>query len=103
MLIDPNHGIAKECSDNFWYDELVNKKILLTEIERAILVFTQTVASANGVTEYTLDTGQDRQTVKRSELPNLYLMRDKLISEIAILESRLQIGGSRACQVVPGF
>lgn len=103
MLIDPNHNIAREDSCKFWTEELTNKKILLAEIEKAILSFTQTVAGAGGVTEYTLDTGQDRQTVKRAELPNLYLMRDKLLAEIALLESRLQIGGSRACQVVPGF
>lgn len=103
MLIDSSHILAKEDSCSFWKDELTNKKILLVEIEKAILVFTQTVAGAGGVTEYTLDTGQDRQSVKRSELPNLYLMRDKLLSEIALLENRLQIGGSRACQIVPGF
>ena len=52
----------------FWKDELNNTRRLLYEIEKAILYFTQQSIAAGGVQEYTIDTGQDRQTVKRSDL-----------------------------------
>ena len=74
----------------FWKDELNNTRRLLYEIEKAILYFTQQSIAAGGVQEYTIDTGQDRQTVKRSDLSSLYIRQKELLNQIAILESRVR-------------
>ena len=62
-LIDPS--FSNDSPLQFWEDELNNARRLLYEIEKAILYFTQEALSSGGVQEYTIDTGQDRQTVKR--------------------------------------
>lgn len=77
----------------FWLDELENAKRLLHEIEKAILFLTQKTIEAGGVQEYTIDTGQDRQTVKRADLSSLYVRQKELLSLIDMLESRLRPAG----------
>ncbi|MGP1427441.1 MAG: hypothetical protein ACTTKB_04400 [Treponema sp.] len=84
----------------FWKDELNNTRRLLYEIEKAILYFTQQSIAAGGVQEYTIDTGQDRQTVKRSDLSSLYIRQKELLNQIAILESRVRPTGG-AVRVLP--
>lgn len=84
----------------FWKDELNNTRRLLYEIEKAILYFTQQSIAAGGVQEYTIDTGQDRQTVKRSDLSSLYMRQKELLNQIAILESRVRSTGG-AMRVLP--
>nr|WP_303935873.1 hypothetical protein [Treponema denticola] len=83
----------KESQRRFWLDELENAKRLLYEIEKAILFLTQKTIEAGGVQEYTIDTGQDRQTVKRSDLSSLYVRQKELLSLIDMLESRLRPAG----------
>ncbi len=95
-LIDPDSPAAKENSYQFWYNEYINTKTLLLEIEKAILKLTQ-----KQINEYTIDTGQTRQTVKYNDLPALRSWQNQLLTTIATLEARLKIGGSRAVQVVP--
>ena len=63
------------------------------EIEKAILFLTQKTIEAGGVQEYTIDTGQDRQTVKRADLSSLYVRQKELLSLIDMLESRLRPAG----------
>ena len=97
-LIDPSFN-----NDNplqFWEDELNNARRLLYEIEKAILYFTQEALSSGGVQEYTIDTGQNRQTVKRSDLSSLYIRQKELLNQIAILESRVRSTGG-AMRVLP--
>lgn len=84
----------------FWKDELNNARRLLYEIEKAILYFTQEALSSGGVQEYTIDTGQDRQTVKRSDLSSLYVRQKELLNLIAILETRARPAGG-AVRVQP--
>lgn len=84
----------------FWKDELNNTRRLLYEIEKAILYFTQQSIAAGGVQEYTIDTGQNRQTVKRSDLSSLYIRQKELLNQIAILESRVRSTGG-AMRVLP--
>ena len=62
----------------FWKNELNNARRLLYEIEKAILYFTQEALGSGGVQEYTIDTGQDRQTVKRSDLSSLYVRQKRI-------------------------
>ena len=83
----------KESQRRFWLDELENAKRLLHEIEKAILFLTQKTIEAGGVQEYTIDTGQDRQTVKRADLSSLYVRQKELLSLIDMLESRLRSAG----------
>ena len=82
-----------ESQRRFWLDELENAKRLLHEIEKAILFLTQKTIEAGGVQEYTIDTGQDRQTVKRADLSSLYVRQKELLSLIDMLESRLRPAG----------
>lgn len=84
----------------FWEDELNNTRRLLYEIEKAILYFTQEALSSGGVQEYTIDTGQDRQTVKRSDLSSLYVRQKELLNIISILETRVRPAGG-AVRVQP--
>ncbi len=90
-LLDPD--FKKESQRRFWLDELENAKRLLHEIEKAILFLTQKTIEAGGVQEYTIDTGQDRQTVKRADLSSLYVRQKELLSLIDMLESRLRPAG----------
>ena len=97
-LIDPS--FSNDASLQFWQDELNNAQRLLYEIEKAILYFTQEALSSGGVQEYTIDTGQDRQTVKRSDLSSLYIRHKELLNTISILETRVRPTGG-AVRVQP--
>lgn len=97
-LIDPSFN--NDSPLQFWEDELNNARRLLYEIEKAILYFTQEALSSGGVQEYTIDTGQDRQTVKRSDLSSLYVRQKELLNTISILETRVRPTGG-AVRVQP--
>ena len=97
-LIDPS--FSNDSPLQFWKDELNNARRLLYEIEKAILYFTQEALSSGGVQEYTIDTGQDRQTVKRSDLSSLYIRHKELLNTISILEMRVRPTGG-AVRVQP--
>ena len=97
-LIDPSFN--NDSPLQFWEDELNNARRLLYEIEKAILYFTQEALSSGGVQEYTIDTGQDRQTVKRSDLSSLYIRHKELLNIISILETRVRPTGG-AVRVQP--
>ncbi|WP_385980821.1 hypothetical protein [Treponema sp.] len=97
-LIDPSFN--NDSPLQFWEDELNNARRLLYEIEKAILYFTQEALSSGGVQEYTIDTGQDRQTVKRSDLSSLYIRHKELLNTISILEMRVRPAGG-AVRVQP--
>ena len=97
-LIDPSFN--NDSPLQFWEDELNNARRLFYEIEKAILYFTQEALSSGGVQEYTIDTGQDRQTVKRSDLSSLYIRHKELLNIISILETRVRPAGG-AVRVQP--
>lgn len=101
MQLDDPHEVGGVCGREFWAATLKNDKILLDGINRAIVAFTS-ASGADGIAEYTIDTGQDRQTVKRTDLASLYARREALVKEIAKLEREL-CGGSRWTQIVPGY
>lgn len=101
MLLDDPNKVAGIGGVDFWVQTLQNDKILLDGINRAIVAFTSS-SGADGITEYTIDTGQDRQTVKRTDLASLYARRKELIDEINRIEDALN-GPSRWSQVVPGY
>lgn len=101
MLLEDVNKVGEISGVEFWQNTLRNDKVLLDGINRAIVVFTSS-SGADGIVEYTIDTGQDRQTVKRTDLASLYARRDKLIDEINRIEDALN-GGRRWSQVIPGF
>lgn len=101
MLLEDPNKVSQVGGREFWEITLRNDKILLDGINRAIVAFTSS-AGADGIVEYTIDTGQDRQTVKRTDLASLYARRDKLIDEINRIEAALN-GGRKWSQVIPGF
>lgn len=96
MLLDGN--LANVSGNEYWQEKLANARALLDKVEAAIYSLSQ-----NEVSEYTLDTGQNRQTVKRQDLGSLHVQREKLLSQIDQLERKLGLHGSAARQIVPGF
>lgn len=96
MILDPTY--TNTDSNTYWNERLTNAKILLDKLDTAIYAL-----QGNEVTEYTLDTGQNRQTVKRQDLASLYSQRNKLLAEIDQLERKLGLHGSAARQIVPGY
>lgn len=101
MLLEDVNKVGNIRGVEFWENTLKNDKVLLDGINRAIVAFTSS-SGADGIVEYTIDTGQDRQTVKRTDLASLYARRDKLIDEINRIEEALY-GGRKWSQVIPGF
>ena len=101
MLLEDVNKVGKIGGFEFWESTFRNDKVLLDGINRAIVAFTSS-SGADGIVEYTIDTGQDRQTVKRTDLASLYARRDKLLEEINKIEAAL-FGGRRWSQVIPGY
>ncbi len=97
-LLDPD--FKNDNYQSFWKDELQNAKRLLYEVEKAILYFTQKSIDTGGVQEYTIDTGQDRQTVKRSDLSSLYVRQKELLNLISVLEIKTRPSGG-AVRMMP--
>lgn len=94
-LIAENHPALSGDSRQFWRDELANSRILLYELDKAIHALTK-----KEIHHYTINTGQDSQTVTRQDLPNLYVRREALIKEIAGLEDKIE-PKQKLFQVVP--
>ena len=85
-----------------WTEQLANDRLILSQIDAAIVYF-NSPEGADGISEYTIDTGQDRQTIKRTDIGNLMSWKNRLVSEIAQLERSLGLNGSAARRIVPGF
>lgn len=76
--------------------KITSTKAQIDAFETAI-----TTLAANGAPQsYTIDTGQTRQTVTRSDIPSLSRMIDSLYNRLATLEARLY-GSSIAAR--PGW
>ena len=97
-LLDESHSSNTQTSLEYWEDELKNSRVLLFKINEAI----NTISSGSHQ-EYTLDTGQSRQTVKRVDLPQLIQQRDNLIGKIRQLELYLREGRPNVKQVRPDW
>lgn len=66
-------------------DRITATQAQITAYEDAILAF----GANGGVQSYTLDTGQSRQTVTRSDLSMLHKTIDSLYNRLSTLEARL--------------
>ena len=98
MLLDDPHGVTKLDSYTYYETQLKNDKILLNQIDRAIAA----LSASGGIQEYTIDTGQDRQTVKRADIGTLIAQKQRLLAEINQLTEALY-GSGRWSQVIPGY
>lgn len=102
MLLDDPDKIAGMDMRAYYETQLKNDQLLLNQVDRAILVLMKRVQTSEGVGEYTIDTGQDKQTVKPADLPYLNQWKKTLLDEIARLSNALY-GAGRWSQVVPGY
>lgn len=102
MLLPGAEEYLNKDSRDIWIEQLANDRLILGKIDAAIAYF-NSPEGADGIAEYTIDTGQDRQTVKRTDISNLMSWRSKLIAEIAQLERSLGMNGCAARRIVPGF
>ena len=98
MLLDDPDGILGMDMRTYYKNRLENDRILINQIDRAIAEFNK----AGGVQEYTIDTGQDRQTVKRADLASLYTWRRSLIEDVDAIMRALNPQAGWV-QVVPGY
>jgi hypothetical protein len=96
-LITENHPALSGDPKQFWRDELNNSKILLYELDKAILAL-----SKKEIAHYTINTGQDSMTITRHDLPNLYARQATLLIQIQNLENIIN-PKSKLIQVVPGW
>jgi hypothetical protein len=95
-LIPGAEAYLRKSPEKSWLEELANSRFLLDKLNNVIAAFDKT-----GIQEYTLDTGQTRLTVKRSDLSILTGRRNALLIQIDVLEARLGIGAPSTVQVVP--
>lgn len=72
-------------ASNFWQERLVKLQLLVVNYEDAIAYLT-----LNPTAEYTLDTGQDRQQVKKHDLAALQTSLNSVLNMVATIEARCQ-------------
>ena len=77
---------------NFALQRITATKAQIVAYEDAILA----MSAANGVEAYSLDTGQDRQSVTRADIPRMQKMLDGLYNRLATLEARVYGGTTQA-------
>ena len=76
------------------------KEMLKREKEKAFIYQDAIDALVSGrVSEYTLDTGQDRQTVKRNNIKELEDNLELILNRVSVLEARC--GNSRTVIIQP--
>lgn len=102
MLLEDPDKIAGMDMRTYYEIQLKNDQLILNQIDRAIIVLMKRVQTSEGVGEYTIDTGQDRQTVKPCDLPYLNQWKKSLLDEIARLSNALY-GSDRWSQIIPGY
>ncbi len=76
----------------FALQRITATKAQIVAYEDAILA----MSAANGVEAYSLDTGQDRQSVTRADIPRMQKMLDGLYNRLATLEARVYGGTTQA-------
>ena len=74
-------------ADTFLQTSLTNTETLIRAYEAAV-----TALVSGQVQQYTLDTGQDRQTVLKADIPSLNAALDGLYNRRATIQARLNGG-----------
>lgn len=75
-------------SREYFIGKIDATKTLIDAYEAALLA----LAENNATQQYTLDTGQSRQTVVRADIPKLNDMLDILYNRLSTLETRIYGG-----------
>lgn len=70
-------------SSTYWQERIAIVKALILKYDAAL------DALATGVQQYSLDTGQTRQTVTKANMATLRDTRQSLLNELATLEARV--------------
>lgn len=96
-LIDNDHVTSSDNSQTTWEDALQNAKVLLYEIDAAILAILQ-----GKIQTYELNSGQGSRSVKKLSLSDLRELKTEIMSQISDLEGMLGYN-SNTVQVIPGF
>ena len=89
MLIDESHPVTAEDQRKFWEDTLANSRVLLFNLDKAILALTKEERK-----QYSMDTGQTTINVTLQDLPGLIAQRDRLIKQIDDLEDKLGLNNT---------
>ena len=76
-------------STAFLKERITQTKLIIVAYEDAILALT----GAGAIESYTLDTGQSRQTVTRSNLKELSTTLDSLYNRLSVMQTRLTGSG----------
>jgi hypothetical protein len=97
-IIDSNSSANITDSNQYWTDELQNNRILLFELNKAILTLT-----TSNHQSYELNTGQSSQRVTRLDLSALISQRDDVMYKIRELEIFLGVGKPSIRQVTPAW
>ena len=84
--------------DAAYIQERITKTKALIDAWEDALTF---LGTANGMQTYTLDTGQGRQVVSRSDIASINRIIDSLMNRLCILEARLN--GSGVVTVRPSW
>jgi hypothetical protein len=98
-LIEAENPAISGNDRQFWQDQLQNSRVLLFELDKAILALER-----QELESYTFDSGQTTQTVRRQNLPELIRQRAALIkqvTDITALLDALDNAGNNFTQVVP--
>ena len=101
-IIEADNPALSGDNRQFWEDQLKNSRILMFELDKAILALER-----QEIEKYTLDTGQSTITVNRQNLPELITRRAALLKQIqdikGILEGIDNQGRGAFTQVVPAW
>jgi hypothetical protein len=98
-IIEAGHPALSGNDRQFWQDQLQNSRVLLYELDKAILALQR-----QEIESYTIDTGQLNQTVRRVNLPELIKQRAALlkqIQDITTMIENIDCAGAGFIQVVP--
>jgi hypothetical protein len=99
-LIAEDHPALSGDHGQYKLDEYNNSRILLYDLNKLI-----NTLEKKEIQHYTINTGQDSQTVTRYNLSELYVQRDTLIKRIDQLAEELGITEpkQKIFQVVPSW
>jgi hypothetical protein len=92
VLTGAEHPPVLEPSRQFWENELANSRILLADVNGRIHKLE--------IEDFSLDTGQNSQRVKRSALDSLINARAKLMEQIKELEAELGLDAPETGQLI---
>jgi hypothetical protein len=97
-IIEEGHPALSGTAAESWADLVANSKIILFELDKAILALTR-----EGIKSFTLNTGQTQQSVTPLDLPVLIQRRKDLVDQIERLEVQAEAETNRPVmvQVVP--